>query len=60
MGSDKSIIEVNLKNEKDKYLSGHIIDGRVLFHSTGYLVCLNLLINSKIYVFNINNIIHVL
>ncbi|VVC29836.1 Hypothetical protein CINCED_3A014905 [Cinara cedri] len=36
-GSGESVIKVDLSNEDDQYLSGHAIDGRVLFPATGYL-----------------------
>lgn len=31
------VVEVDLSKEADQYLSGHAIDGRVLFPATGYL-----------------------
>ncbi|XP_076288350.1 fatty acid synthase 1 [Lasioglossum baleicum] len=37
-GSGESVIEFDLSKETDAYLSGHTIDGRVLFPATGYLV----------------------
>jgi len=36
------VIKVDLSTEEDQYLSGHTIDGRVLFPATGYLVRLKL------------------
>lgn len=36
-GVGESVMEVNLANEKDAYIAGHTIDGRVLFPATGYL-----------------------
>lgn len=36
-GTGESIIEVNIGDSKDAYISGHCIDGRVLFPATGYL-----------------------
>jgi len=36
-GSGESVIKIDLSNEDDQYLSGHTIDGRVLFPATGYL-----------------------
>ncbi|XP_025419053.1 fatty acid synthase-like [Sipha flava] len=36
-GSGESVIKVNLGIEEDQYLTGHTIDGRVLFPATGYL-----------------------
>ncbi|XP_012261752.1 fatty acid synthase [Athalia rosae] len=33
----ESVIEVDLSKENDAYLSGHTIDGRILFPATGYL-----------------------
>ncbi|KAF5278088.1 hypothetical protein FQR65_LT03604 [Abscondita terminalis] len=35
--SGELVINVDLSKETDKYLSGHAIDGRVLFPATGYL-----------------------
>ncbi|XP_050301861.1 fatty acid synthase [Anthonomus grandis grandis] len=35
--SGELVIDVDLSKEGDKYLSGHAIDGRVLFPATGYL-----------------------
>ncbi|KAF6202923.1 hypothetical protein GE061_003330 [Apolygus lucorum] len=35
--SGEAVIEVNLANEADSYITGHTIDGRVLFPATGYL-----------------------
>lgn len=37
--SGELVVEVDLSKEGDQYLSGHAIDGRVLFPATGYLVC---------------------
>lgn len=34
----ESVIKVNLAKEADAYLTGHTIDGRILFPATGYLV----------------------
>ncbi|XP_025199126.1 fatty acid synthase-like isoform X2 [Melanaphis sacchari] len=36
-GSGECIIKVDLSKEEDQFLSGHVIDGRVLFPATGYL-----------------------
>ncbi|XP_060839445.1 fatty acid synthase-like isoform X1 [Rhopalosiphum padi] len=36
-GSGESVIKIDLSTEEDQYLSGHAIDGRVLFPATGYL-----------------------
>ncbi|XP_076763351.1 fatty acid synthase 1 [Xylocopa sonorina] len=36
--SGESVVEVDLSKESDAYLDGHVIDGRVLFPATGYLV----------------------
>lgn len=36
--SGELVVEVDLSKEGDQYLSGHAIDGRVLFPATGYLV----------------------
>ncbi|KZC13477.1 PREDICTED: fatty acid synthase [Dufourea novaeangliae] len=36
--SGESIVAVDLSKESDAYLSGHKIDGRILFPATGYLV----------------------
>lgn len=36
-GTGESIIEVNVGDSKDAYITGHCIDGRVLFPATGYL-----------------------
>ncbi|KOC60060.1 Fatty acid synthase [Habropoda laboriosa] len=36
--SGESVVEVDLSKESDAYLSGHTIDGRILFPATGYLV----------------------
>ena len=36
--SGESVIDVDLSKEQDEFLSGHAIDGRVLFPATGYLV----------------------
>lgn len=35
--SGETVVEVNLSKEGDTYLSGHSIDGRVLFPATGYM-----------------------
>lgn len=36
--SGELVVEIDLSKEGDQYLSGHAIDGRVLFPATGYLV----------------------
>lgn len=36
--SGETVVEVDLSKEDDKYLLGHVIDGRILFPATGYLV----------------------
>lgn len=36
--SGELVVDVDLSKESDQYLSGHCIDGRVLFPATGYLV----------------------
>lgn len=36
--SGESVIEFDLSKETDAYIAGHMIDGRVLFPATGYLV----------------------
>ncbi|VVC27330.1 Hypothetical protein CINCED_3A023543 [Cinara cedri] len=36
-GSGESVIKVDLSKGEDQFLSGHTIDGRVLFPATGYL-----------------------
>lgn len=36
--SGELVVEVDLSKENEQYLSGHAIDGRVLFPATGYLV----------------------
>ncbi|KAI5716536.1 hypothetical protein M8J76_008196 [Diaphorina citri] len=36
--SGECVIDVDLSKEEDAYLSGHAIDGRILFPATGYLV----------------------
>ncbi|XP_008180398.1 fatty acid synthase isoform X2 [Acyrthosiphon pisum] len=36
-GSGECVIKVDLSTEEDQFLSGHAIDGRVLFPATGYL-----------------------
>ncbi|XP_050423114.1 fatty acid synthase-like isoform X2 [Adelges cooleyi] len=36
-GSGESVVKVDLSTEEDQFLSGHAIDGRVLFPATGYL-----------------------
>ncbi|KAJ8943746.1 hypothetical protein NQ318_011957 [Aromia moschata] len=35
--SGELVIDIDLSKESDQYLSGHAIDGRVLFPATGYL-----------------------
>ncbi|XP_014215720.1 fatty acid synthase [Copidosoma floridanum] len=35
--SGETVIEIDLSKERDAYLAGHCIDGRVLFPATGYL-----------------------
>lgn len=35
--SGETVVDVNLSKEEDAYLSGHTIDGRVLFPATGYI-----------------------
>ncbi|KAE8740395.1 Fatty acid synthase, partial [Frankliniella occidentalis] len=35
--SGESVIEVDVSKDSDKYLTGHTIDGRVIFPATGYL-----------------------
>ncbi|KAI4493375.1 hypothetical protein M0802_009435 [Mischocyttarus mexicanus] len=35
--SGESIVEIDLSKETDAYISGHMIDGRILFPATGYL-----------------------
>ncbi|XP_043486066.1 fatty acid synthase [Polistes fuscatus] len=35
--SGESIVEIDLSKETDAYISGHTIDGRILFPATGYL-----------------------
>lgn len=35
--SGETVVEVNLAKDDDKYLAGHVIDGRVLFPATGYI-----------------------
>jgi len=37
-GSGECVVKVDLSTEEDQFLSGHAIDGRVLFPATGYLV----------------------
>lgn len=37
-GAGESIVEIDLSLPEHEYISGHIIDGRVLFPATGYLV----------------------
>jgi hypothetical protein len=42
--SGECVIDVDLSKEQDEFLTGHAIDGRVLFPATGYLVscsCIN-------------------
>lgn len=36
--SGELVVEIDLSKEGDQFLSGHAIDGRVLFPATGYLV----------------------
>ncbi|XP_031841485.2 fatty acid synthase 1 [Nomia melanderi] len=36
--SGESVMEFDLSKESDTYIAGHVIDGRVLFPATGYLV----------------------
>lgn len=36
--SGQTVIQVDLSNDKDAYISGHQIDGRVLFPATGYIL----------------------
>lgn len=36
--SGELVVEIDLSKEGDEFLSGHAIDGRVLFPATGYLV----------------------
>lgn len=36
--SGEMVVEIDLSKESDQFLSGHAIDGRVLFPATGYLV----------------------
>lgn len=38
MRSGECVVDVDLSKEQDEFLSGHAIDGRVLFPATGYLV----------------------
>lgn len=38
-GSGDNHIEVDIKTDNDKYLTGHTIDGRVLYPAAGYIVC---------------------
>lgn len=43
--SGECVIDVDLSREQDEFLTGHAIDGRVLFPATGYLVscsCINI------------------
>lgn len=35
--SGETVIEINLSKEEDSFLSGHTIDGRILFPATGYM-----------------------
>jgi len=37
-GSGECVIKVDLDTEEDKFLTGHAIDGKMLFPATGYLV----------------------
>lgn len=39
--SGELVVDVDLSKEGDQYLSGHAIDGRVLFPATGYLVSIH-------------------
>lgn len=39
--SGELVVEVDLSKESDQYLSGHAIDGRILFPATGYLVSIS-------------------
>jgi hypothetical protein len=36
--SGECVIDIDLSKEQDEFLSGHAIDGRILFPATGYLV----------------------
>lgn len=36
--SGECVIDIDMSKEQDEFLSGHAIDGRVLFPATGYLV----------------------
>ncbi|XP_055691897.1 fatty acid synthase-like [Lutzomyia longipalpis] len=36
--SGETVVEINLNNEEDAFLAGHIIDGRVLYPATGYIM----------------------
>lgn len=36
--SGELVVDIDLSKEEYQYLSGHAIDGRVLFPATGYLV----------------------
>ncbi|XP_055680186.1 fatty acid synthase-like [Lutzomyia longipalpis] len=36
--SGETVVDFNLSNEKDAFLAGHNIDGRVLFPATGYIM----------------------
>lgn len=36
-GSGETIIEIDLSKDEHSYISGHTIDGRILFPATGYL-----------------------
>lgn len=40
-GSGESVIKVDITAEQDQFLSGHTIDGRVLYPATGYLVSIS-------------------
>jgi fatty acid synthase, animal type len=35
--SGETVVEINLSQENDAFLSGHAIDGRILFPATGYM-----------------------
>jgi fatty acid synthase, animal type len=37
-GASNSVFKVDLQDAEDSYLSGHCIDGRILFPATGYLM----------------------
>lgn len=36
--SGELVVDIDLSKESDQFLTGHAIDGRVLFPATGYLV----------------------